>query len=145
MLTVHVIHILDQLIVLFPAGGLDHADQFGFQLADLTGNGEQDSALVLAAAGVVGISGGIAVVIVGGSGTGIGGGVRPGTASGSGFAAGVPAVATSGVVLVVAVFIAGFALPVIIRMQVIIHHASVRAFRQNVHGSSRRTVIDSWV
>ena len=119
MLTVHVIHILDQLIVLFPAGGLDHADQFGFQLADLTGNGEQDSALVLAAAGVVGISGGIAVVIVGGSGTGIGGGVRP-AAAGSGFAAGVPAVAASGVVLVVAVSIAGIALPVVIRMQVIV-------------------------
>jgi len=143
VLTVHIIHIFDQLIVLFPAGDPDHADQFGFKLADLTVDGEQDPALVLASVGVVGISGGGAVVIVGGSDTGIGGGIR--SAAASGFAAGVPAVAASGVVLVVAVSIAGFALPVIIRMQVIIHHASVRAFRQNVHGSSRRTVIDSWV
>jgi len=46
-------------------------------------------------------------------------GIRSAAASGSGFAAGVPAVAASGVVLV-AVSIAGIALPVIIRMQVII-------------------------
>jgi len=69
VLTVHIIHILNQLIVFFLAGGLDHADQLGFQLADLTVDGEQDPALVLASAGVVGISGGGAVVIVGGSGT----------------------------------------------------------------------------
>ena len=68
---------------LFLAGRLDHVDQFGFQLADLTVDGEQDSALVLASAGVVGIPGGIAVVIIGGSGTGIGGAVRPAAASGS--------------------------------------------------------------
>ena len=103
---------------LFLAGRLDHVDQFGFQLADLTVDGEQDSALVLASAGVVGIPGGIAVVIIGGSGTGIGGAVRPAAASGSRLAAGVPAVAASGVVLVVAV--AGIAFPVIIRMQVIV-------------------------
>ena len=118
VLTVHIIHILDQLIVLFSSGGLDHADQLGFQLADLTGDGEQDPALVLASVGVIGISGGGAVVVIGGSGTGIGGGVRLAAASGSRLAAGVPAVAASGVVLVVAV--AGIAFPVIIRMQVIV-------------------------
>jgi len=31
VLAVHIIHIFDQLIVLFLAGGLDHADQLGFQ------------------------------------------------------------------------------------------------------------------
>ena len=69
MLAIHIIHIFDQLIILFLAGGLDHADQLGLQLADFTVDGEQNSALVLASAGVVGISGGGAVVIVGGSGT----------------------------------------------------------------------------
>ena len=69
---------------------------------------------------IAAVIGSVSIVVGGaGSGTGIGGGVRS-AASGSGFAAGVPAVAASGVVLVVAVSIAGIAFPVIVRMQVIV-------------------------
>jgi len=59
-------------------------------------------------------------IVVGGAGTGIGGGVRPAAASGSRLAAGIPAVAASGVVLVVAIAIPVIAFPVIIRMQIIV-------------------------
>ena len=90
VLAIHIIHIFDQLIILFLAGGLDHADQLGLQLAAFRGSG------------TVAIIAGITVSVV----TAV-----SAAASGSGLAAGVPAVAVA---------IAGIALPVIIRMQVIV-------------------------
>ena len=45
------------------ATSLDHVDHFLFQLADFSCFREQDAALVLASAGVIGISVGISIVI----------------------------------------------------------------------------------
>ena len=46
--TVYIVDVLDQLIVLFFAGGFDQANEVTFRVAGLAGNGEQDTALVLA-------------------------------------------------------------------------------------------------
>ena len=49
VLGVDIRDVLDQLIILFLPGGLDHGDQVGFGPADLLRYREQDAALVLAA------------------------------------------------------------------------------------------------
>ena len=48
ILSIHIQDILDQLIVFFFAGGLDHGDQIRLCLAGLLHYKEQDAALVLA-------------------------------------------------------------------------------------------------
>lgn len=46
--TVYIVDILDQLIVLFFAGGFDQANEVTFRVAGLAVDSEQDTALVLA-------------------------------------------------------------------------------------------------
>lgn len=52
---VHVIDVFYQLVVLLLALGLDHVDHFLLQFAYFLCDREQDAALVLASAGVIGI------------------------------------------------------------------------------------------
>ena len=65
MVTVHIIDILHQLIILLFPGGLNHVNQFLLQLGYLPVCREQDAALVLAPACIIGVSAGITVIVIG--------------------------------------------------------------------------------
>ena len=71
MLPVHIVDILDQLVVLLLAGGLDQVDQFLLKFRYFTVNREQDSALVGASIGIGGIAAGSSAAVCGFVRTGI--------------------------------------------------------------------------
>ena len=71
MVAVHIIDIFHQLIILLFPGGLNHVNQFLLQLGYLARHREQDAALVLAPACIIGVSAGISVIVIGSSGAAV--------------------------------------------------------------------------
>ena len=71
MLPVYVIDVFHQLVMLLFASRLNHANQLCFQLGYFAVVREQDTALVLASSGIVGVSIGISVVVVIAPGAGV--------------------------------------------------------------------------
>ena len=71
MVAVHIIDILHQLIILLFPGGLNHVNQFLLQLGYLARHREQDAALILAPACIIGVSAGISVIVIGSSGAAV--------------------------------------------------------------------------
>ena len=100
MVTVHIIDILHQLIILLFPGGLNHVNQFLLQLGYLPICREQDTALVLAPARIIGVSVSIAIIVIGSA-------VVAVAVAISVVAVSIAFVAASGVVLVVSVPISG--------------------------------------
>ena len=64
--TVHIIHVLDQLVVLLLAGRLDQTDQLLFRFRYFSLNREQNAALVCASSGIRSVSVCVTVAIVSG-------------------------------------------------------------------------------
>ena len=71
MVAVHIIDMLHQLIILLFPGGLNHVNQFLLQLGYLARHREQDAALILAPACIIGVSAGISVIVIGSSGAAV--------------------------------------------------------------------------
>jgi len=71
MVAVHIIDIFHQLIILLLPGGLNHVNQFLLQLGYFARHREQDAALILAPACIIGVSAGISVIVIGSSGAAV--------------------------------------------------------------------------
>ena len=71
MVAVHIVDIFHQLIILLFPGGLNNVNQFLLQLGYLPVCREQDTALVLAPACIIGVSVSIAIIVIGSSGAAV--------------------------------------------------------------------------